>query len=122
MTYDCERVGTPIFAGARHAVRGANWPTALASLAVSAAFLALWFCLLPPWLGFQADNAGAAHWRWIAAVPSLLGFAVALVAVAVVALFVRLYEGPTLRKIFGADYAEHCRNVPRWIPRISARG
>ncbi len=58
--------------------RGANWPAAVASLAVGAAFLALWFWLLPSWLGFNVDLAGVARWRWIAAVPSALGFAVAL--------------------------------------------
>ncbi|MGB0035231.1 MAG: isoprenylcysteine carboxylmethyltransferase family protein [Candidatus Acidiferrales bacterium] len=163
--------------------RRTNWLTAFASLAVGAAFLALWFWLLPPWLGFQLDLAGAARWRWIAAVPSVLGFAVAirciwdfgatghgtpapfvppqrlvvvgfyryvrnpmyvgffvgwlslwvifgrasqaaltvaLVAVVGVALFVRLYEEPTLRMKFGADYEKYCRNVPRWIPRTHA--
>jgi hypothetical protein len=45
---------------------------------VGAAFFALWFWLLPSWLGFRADAAGAARWRWIAAMPSVLGFAVAL--------------------------------------------
>ena len=55
-----------------------HWPTALASLVVGFAFFALWFWLLPSWLGFQVDTAGAARWRWIGAVPSVLGFAVAL--------------------------------------------
>jgi protein-S-isoprenylcysteine O-methyltransferase Ste14 len=55
-----------------------QWPAAVASLAVGAAFLALWFWLLPPWLGCRADMAGVAGWRWIAAVPSALGFAVAI--------------------------------------------
>ncbi len=32
-------------------------------------------------------------------------------------LFVMLYEEPTLRKKFGADYEEYCRQVPRWVPR-----
>jgi hypothetical protein len=32
--------------------RGTPWLTAAASLAVGAAFFALWFWLLPPWLGF----------------------------------------------------------------------
>jgi protein-S-isoprenylcysteine O-methyltransferase Ste14 len=163
--------------------RGTHWPTAVASLAVGLAFLALWFWLLPPWLGFQVDTVGAARWRWIVAAPSVLGFAVAvrciwdfgwtghgtpapmappqrlvvvgfyryvrnpmyvgffvgwlslwvafgranrsaltvaLVAVVAVALFVRLYEEPTLRMKFGADYAEYCRNVPRWVPRMRA--
>ena len=56
----------------------ARWLTAAASLAAGAGFLALWFWLLPSWLGFQVDMAGVARWRWIAAVPSALGFAVAL--------------------------------------------
>lgn len=149
-----------------------------ASLLVGAGFFALWFWLLPGWLGFRVDTA---RWRWIAAVPSILGFAVALrcvwdfgrtghgtpapiappkrlvvvgfyryvrnpmyvgfiagwlglwvvfgqaslVAVAIaalvivgVALFVRLYEEPNLRKMFGAEYGEYCRNVPRWVPRL----
>ncbi len=156
----------------------AQWLTTIASLIVGAAFFALWFWLLPPWLGFRVETT---HWRWIAALPSVLGFAVALrcvydfgrtghgtpafiappkklvvvgfyryvrnpmyvgffvgwiglwvvfgreswpaiaVAVAVilgVALFVQLYEEPTLRKMFGEDYQEYCRNVPRWLPRL----
>ncbi len=43
---------------------------------------------------------------------------VAAVAVIAVALFVRLYEEPTLRRMFGAEYEEYCRNVPRWLPRV----
>ena len=65
--------------GASHGTNdGMYWLTAMASLAVGAAFLALWFWLLPMWLGFQVDLTGVARWRWIAAVPSALGFAVAL--------------------------------------------
>ena len=48
---------------------GHPWLTAVISLAVGAAFLALWFWLLPRWLGFRVEMAGAAHWRWLAAVP-----------------------------------------------------
>ena len=162
---------------------GARWPVTLASLAVGAAFFALWFWLLPSWLGFHVNTSGAARWRWIAAVPSVLGFAVALrcvwdfgwtgrgtpapiappkrlvvvgfyryvrnpmylgffigwaglwvvfgranllaiaLALAVVlgvALFVLLYEEPTLRKTFGEEYEEYCRNVRRWVPRLRA--
>ena len=171
-------------AGASHGTNhGTHWLAAVASLAMGAAFLALWFWLLPAWLGFQVDMAGVARWRWIAVVPSVLGFAVALrciwdfgwighgtpapfvppqrlvvvgfyryvrnpmyvgffvgwlslwvvfgranraaltvalVAVMGIALFVQLYEEPTLRRTFGADYEEYCRNVPRWIPRLRA--
>jgi protein-S-isoprenylcysteine O-methyltransferase Ste14 len=159
---------------------GDQWLTTLASLVVGAGFFALWFWLLPGWLGFQVETAGASRWRWLAAVPSVLGFAVAVrcvwdfgrtgrgtpapmappqrlvvvgfyryvrnpmylgfaagwiglwvvfghanpVAIAVVAavalgvhLFVVFYEEPTLRRKFGADYIEYCRNVGRWWPR-----
>jgi protein-S-isoprenylcysteine O-methyltransferase Ste14 len=159
-----------------------HWPATIASLTVGALFFALWFWLLPSWLGFQVDRA-AARWRWLAAVPSVLGFAVALrciwdfgrtghgtpvpvappkrlvvvglyryvrnpmylgffagwiglwvvfgkaslAAIAVVCavmvgvvLFVLLYEEPTLRKMFGEDYEEYCRNVHRWTPRMRA--
>ncbi len=57
---------------------GYRWPTTLASLTVGALFFALWFWLLPGWLGFTVETAGAACWRWLAAIPSVLGFAVAL--------------------------------------------
>jgi hypothetical protein len=50
----------------------------LASLTVGVVFFSLWFWLLPQWLGFQVAAAEAANWRWLAAVPSVLGFAVAL--------------------------------------------
>jgi len=167
--------------------RGSNWPTAIASLGVGAAFLGLWFWLLPGWLGFRGyrnfSEIGAAGWRLIFVAPAVLGFGVAIkciwdfgwtghgtpaimappqrlvvvgfyryvrnpmytgfftgwfslwavygaanrgslivaiVAVAGVAIFVRLYEEPTLRAKFGADYEEYCRNVPRWIPRMRA--
>jgi protein-S-isoprenylcysteine O-methyltransferase Ste14 len=163
--------------------RGERWPVAIASLAVGAGFFALWFWLLPPCLGFHVDTAGAARWRGIAAVPSVLGFAVAMrcvwdfgwtgrgtpapmvppkrlvvvgfyryvrnpmyvgffvgwaglwvvfgrasmTAIVIVgaalvgtALFVQLYEEPTLRRKFGADYEEYCKNVRRWVPRLRA--
>jgi protein-S-isoprenylcysteine O-methyltransferase Ste14 len=34
--------------------------------------------------------------------------------------FVILYEEPVLRRTYAAEYEEFCRNVPRWIPRLSA--
>ena len=160
-----------------------SWATTVASLLVGAGFFALWFWLLPQWLGFHVDTAAAARWRWIAAAPSVLGFAVALrcvwdfgrtghgtpapiappkrlvvvgfyryvrnpmylgfftgwtglwvvfghanaAAIAVACLvvlgvnaFVMLYEEPTLRRMFGAEYDEYCRNVRRWLPRLHA--
>lgn len=36
-------------------------------------------------------------------------------------LFVVLYEEPTLRRTFGAEYAAYCRAVPRWLPRFRRR-
>lgn len=160
-----------------------RWPAALASLAVGTAFFALWFWLLPQWLGFRVETQDVARWRWLAVVPSVLGFAVALrcvwdfgwtgygtpapivppkrlvvvgfyryvrnpmyvgfavgwvglwivfghanlsvvPAVAAVCigvhLFVVLYEEPTLRQKFAADYEEYCRNVRRWWPHARA--
>jgi protein-S-isoprenylcysteine O-methyltransferase Ste14 len=35
-------------------------------------------------------------------------------------LFVLLYEEPTLRRQFPADYAAFVRAVPRWLPRLRA--
>ena len=31
-------------------------------------------------------------------------------------VFVVLYEEPTLRRTFGADYQAYCRRVGRWLP------
>ncbi len=59
------------------ASHGNSWPTAIAALAVGTAFFSLWFWLLPQWLGFRAE-VGEAPWRWLAALPSVLGFGVAL--------------------------------------------
>ena len=46
--------------------------------------------------------------------PAVLGYA-ACVALAF-HLFVLLYEEPTLRRQFGAEYKAYCRRVARWIP------
>ena len=51
---------------------------AAAAMLVGSAFFALWFWLLPGWLGFQVNTAGEARWRWLAAPFSIVGFAVAL--------------------------------------------
>lgn len=55
-----------------------RWPAALASLAVGALFFSLWFWLLPQWLGFRLDAVDIAPWHWLAIIPSILGFAVAM--------------------------------------------
>jgi protein-S-isoprenylcysteine O-methyltransferase Ste14 len=34
-------------------------------------------------------------------------------------VFVLLYEEPTLRRSFGAEYETYCAHVPRWIPRLT---
>ena len=47
--------------------------------------------------------------------PSVLLYAL-LVALAF-HVFVLLYEEPTLRSTFGAEYEAYCRRVPRWLPR-----
>src|SRR5579864_9279859 len=36
-------------------------------------------------------------------------------------LFVIVYEEPTLRKTYGAEYEHYSAAVPRWIPRFTAR-
>ncbi|HXX62837.1 MAG TPA: isoprenylcysteine carboxylmethyltransferase family protein [Bacteroidota bacterium] len=33
-------------------------------------------------------------------------------------LFVILYEEPHLRRVFGPQYEEYCRKVPRWAPLL----
>jgi protein-S-isoprenylcysteine O-methyltransferase Ste14 len=38
-----------------------------------------------------------------------------LVVVLFFNLFVRFYEEPTLRRLFGEQYTKYCRRVPRWI-------
>lgn len=46
---------------------------------------------------------------------ALLGYAAAFLLVT--HLFVVLYEEPTLRRAFGAEYETYCRQVRRWWPR-----
>ena len=43
----------------------------------------------------------------------------AILAFIGVHLFVIGYEEPTLKKRFGAAYEEYCRQVPRWLPKLS---
>ena len=43
---------------------------------------------------------------------------IAVLAVVVSAMVIG-YEEPALRRMFGADYDEYCRNVRRWLPRLT---
>jgi len=46
----------------------------------------------------------------------ILGYAGILFVI--VHSFIIWYEEPTLRRIFGQDYEEYCRDVKRWLPRV----
>ena len=50
-------------------------------------------------------------WREMAAMIAVLWIAVTVLVV--------VKEEPDLRRLFGSDYEEYCRNVPRWIPRLT---
>jgi protein-S-isoprenylcysteine O-methyltransferase Ste14 len=50
----------------------------------------------------------------------VLAYAIAL-AVAF-HLFVLFYEEPTLRRVYGTQYDDYCRQVPRWLPGPRRRG
>jgi protein-S-isoprenylcysteine O-methyltransferase Ste14 len=67
----------------------------------------------PMYLGVAATIIGQAA---LLGRPALLLYALAFLAV--VASFVRLYEEPTLRKRFGAEYDDYRRAVPAWLPRV----
>jgi protein-S-isoprenylcysteine O-methyltransferase Ste14 len=43
----------------------------------------------------------------------------ALLLFPLVHLFVLLYEEPTLTRKFGSSYQEYCREVRRWVPRLT---
>ena len=49
---------------------------------------------------------------------TLSAIAIAAAMVLATMLFVVLYEEPTLRRKFGPEYEEYCRNVRRWVPRM----
>lgn len=55
---------------------------------------------------------------WILWSPSLSLIAAPFVFFIAVHLFVTKYEEPTLKKNFGALYADYFQRVPRWIPRL----
>jgi protein-S-isoprenylcysteine O-methyltransferase Ste14 len=52
---------------------------------------------------------------WLAQ-PAVLVYGV--IAWATTALFVKIYEEPTLARTFGAEYDEYRRHVRAWIPRL----
>jgi protein-S-isoprenylcysteine O-methyltransferase Ste14 len=69
----------------------------------------------PMYVGFLAGWTGL----WVVFGRSnLAAITVACLVVLGVHLFVLGYEEPTLRRMFGAEYEEYCRNVPRWLPRV----
>lgn len=71
----------------------------------------------PMYVGFAAGWTGL----WMVFGRADLVAVVVVCAVAFgVHLFVTLYEEPTLRKTFGGEYDEYCRNVNRWLPRAKA--
>jgi protein-S-isoprenylcysteine O-methyltransferase Ste14 len=72
----------------------------------------------PMYLGMALALIGEAI---LFAEPRRVIFIYALVLVAITNLFVILYEEPTLRAKFGAEYERYCAAVPRWIPRWRAR-
>lgn len=69
----------------------------------------------PMYLGAALALAGAAVFYLS---PALVGF-VALFLLTT-HLFVVLYEEPTLRRSFGADYTAYCGHVRRWLPGAPA--
>ncbi|MBL8063896.1 MAG: isoprenylcysteine carboxylmethyltransferase family protein [Anaerolineales bacterium] len=67
----------------------------------------------PMYVGVLFVLAGHFVWfgYWALAIYAVLFFLV-------VHTFVTRYEEPHLRKVFGAEYEEYCKQVSRWIPRI----
>jgi len=52
-----------------------------------------------------------------------LGTALYAIAISIAAhLLVVHIEEPELRKRFGLGYADYCRNVPRWLPKLGRQG
>ena len=67
----------------------------------------------PMYIGAAIALAGAALFYRSAA---LAGYVLAFLLVT--HAFVMLYEEPTLRATFGAEYEVYCRQVRRWWPRL----
>src|SRR5256885_16324834 len=64
--------GAPAQERAEHE-RLEKWLSAAAALAVGGAFFALWFWLLPGWLGFRGETAGEAAFRGSGGLPPGVG-------------------------------------------------
>src|ERR1700685_4625630 len=96
---------------------------AVVSLAVGGAFLVLWFWLLPGWLGFTVEMAGAARWRWLAAIPSALGFAVASRCIWDFGWAGRGTPAPVVppKKLVVVGFYRHVRN-PMYVGFAAGRG
>lgn len=68
----------------------------------------------PMYVAIIAIILGEALWTWQGSL-----FVYAAIAWAVPAVFVKVYEEPTLARQFGEEYATYKRNVPAWIPRLT---
>jgi protein-S-isoprenylcysteine O-methyltransferase Ste14 len=67
------------------------------------------------YLGAALAVAGAAlFYQSIQLLAFVAGF------VLITHLFVLLYEEPTLRRLFGPEYASYCQRVHRWLPSMQA--
>jgi protein-S-isoprenylcysteine O-methyltransferase Ste14 len=119
--------------------RVTRWLGAIAIVAASPLFLSFISRFVWEGHGTPAPVAPTKHlvvggpFRWtrnpgyiavvtmIAGQALVFGSSAVLVYALMVALafhtFVVLYEEPTLRDTFGAEFDAYCRRVPRWIPR-----
>jgi protein-S-isoprenylcysteine O-methyltransferase Ste14 len=67
----------------------------------------------PMYVGVAAMIAGQAGYYRSASIGIYL-----LIVLLAFHTVVRLYEEPTLRRLFGEQYRGYCRTVPRWLPRL----
>lgn len=67
----------------------------------------------PMYLSVFLANIG---WAALLCAPGLAVYA--LIVILIQAVFVVVYEQPTLRRMFGESYEQYCRDVPGWIPKL----